>query len=143
MKKVIFSALACLAVAMLIAAPASSSEVKSLRGALDIPAQQDAPDIPKLDVVDKFERNFKSQPPLVPHKSAKYKITLKSNKCLKCHDKKYYKEEEAPMVGKSHYMDAAGKESDKLNMGRYFCNQCHVPQLLAKPLVENTYTGGN
>lgn len=143
MKKVIFSALTCLAVAMLIAAPASSNEVKSLRGNLNIPAQADAPNVPKLEVVDKFERNFKTQPPLIPHKSAKYRISLKTNKCLKCHDKKYYKEEEAPMVGKSHYMDAAGKESKSLNKGRYFCNQCHVPQLLAKPLVENTFTGSN
>jgi nitrate reductase (cytochrome), electron transfer subunit len=141
MKKVLFSALMCLAVTMLIATPAKAAEVKSLRGDLDIPSQQAAPDVPKLEVVDKFERSFKSQPPLVPHKSEKYKISLKSNKCLKCHSKKNYKEEEAPMAGKSHYTDASGKETDKFNMSRYFCNQCHVTQTLTKLLVENTFVG--
>ncbi len=140
MKKVLFSALMCLAVTMLIAAPAEAAEVKSLRGDLDIPSQQAAPDVPKLEVVEKFERNFKSQPPLVPHKFEKYKISIKSNKCLKCHSKKNYKEEEAPMAGKSHYTDDSGKESDKFNMSRYFCTQCHVPQKLVKPLVANTFS---
>ncbi len=143
MKKVLFSVLMCLALAMLITVPAQAGDVKSLRGDLDITSQANAPDVPKLDVVDKFERNFKTQPPLVPHKFAKYKISLKNNKCLKCHSKKNYKEEEAPMAGKSHYTDASGKETDQFDMGRYFCNQCHVPQMITKPLVENTFASSN
>ncbi|MBL6932627.1 MAG: nitrate reductase cytochrome c-type subunit [Rhodospirillales bacterium] len=140
MKKVLFSALMCLAVSMLFTAPTKAAEVKSLRGDLEIMSPANVPDLPKLEVVDKFERNFKSQPPLIPHKSEKYNISLNSNKCLKCHDKKNYKEEEAPMAGPSHYIGADGKEGDKLNMGRYFCNQCHVTQTLSKELVENTFT---
>ena len=140
MKKVLLSALMCFAVAGFITKPSQAGEVQSLRGELDIPAQNIAAEVPKLDVVEKFDRTFKEQPPLVPHKFEKYKISLKSNKCLKCHDKKYYKEEEAPMVGKSHYMDDAGNEGKKINMGRYFCTQCHVPQTLSKPLVANTFS---
>jgi len=146
MKKLVITALSGIAFAGMIlmsfgTSPASANEVKSLRGGLEIPAGQEAPDIRKLDVVDKFERTFKEQPPLIPHKSAKYKVTLKSNKCLSCHDKSTYKEEEAPMAGKSHYLDASGKEMKTLNMGRYFCSQCHVQQLIVEPLVKNTFVG--
>ena len=139
MKKVFLSAMFSLAVALLVF-PANAGNVKSLRGELDLTTSTDAADIPKLDAVDKHERTFKEQPPLVPHKFDKYRITLKSNKCLGCHDKKNYKEEEAPMAGKSHFIDARGKEMDTINMGRYFCNQCHVPQMLNKPIVANTFT---
>ena len=30
-----------------------------------------------------------------------------------------------------------------MNMRRFFCAQCHVPQLEASPLVENTFEGAN
>jgi len=134
-----------LTIALLTLSPsntATAEEISSLRGPLGLEEQQAPPPVFKLKLdLEKFERNFKSQPPLIPHKVAKYKINLKANRCLKCHDKKYYKEEEAPMVGVSHYTDKNGKEGKKINMSRYFCNQCHVPQVNAKPLVSNTFTG--
>ncbi|MBT4888212.1 MAG: nitrate reductase cytochrome c-type subunit [Rhodospirillales bacterium] len=134
-----------LMIALLAALPMSSvnaDEVSSLRGSLALEEQQSPPPVAKLKLdLEKFERNFKTQPPLIPHKVAKYKINLKANRCLKCHDKANYKEEESPMVGKSHYVDDAGVEGDKLNMGRYFCTQCHVPQADTSPLVSNTFTG--
>lgn len=142
MRKLLIATMGCLAAAFLMVQPADAGQ--SLRGDLDIEAQQKAPEMQKLHVPDQmFKRTFKEQPPLVPHKNDKYKITMKSNKCIKCHDKKYYKEEEAPMIGKSHYLDKDGKEQKTLNMGRYFCNQCHVTQVIAKPLVNNTFTGNN
>jgi nitrate reductase (cytochrome), electron transfer subunit len=134
-----------LAVALLAFSPVSSAsaeEISSLRGPLALEKQVSPPPVYKLKLdQEKFERNFKTQPPLVPHKVAKYKINLKANRCLKCHDKANYKEEEAPMVGVSHFMDKDGKEGKKINMGRYFCSQCHVPQVDAKPLVSNTFKG--
>lgn len=121
---------------------ASAEEVKSLRGTLALPDAKSPPPVFKLKLdQEKFERNFKTQPPLIPHKVAKYRVNLKANRCLKCHDKTTYKEEEAPMAGKSHYLDAAGKETETINMGRYFCSQCHVPQTDARPLVANTFKG--
>jgi len=95
---------------------------------------------PKVDQPS-IKRNFKAQPPLIPHTVDKYEINLKINRCLKCHDKPNYEDEEAPMVGKSHYIGPDGKERDQINMSRYFCSQCHVPQTVATPLVENSFVG--
>ena len=145
MKRMIISMAVGMALALAAALPVSvvsAGEISSLRGSLALPDTKSPPPVFKLKLdLDKFERNFKTQPPLIPHKVAKYRINMKANRCLKCHDKANYKEEEAPMVGKSHYQDAAGKESSKIQMSRYFCNQCHVAQVNAKPLVENTFMG--
>jgi len=141
MKKTILAILAGLIVPMFIAAGSiSADEVKTLRGDKSLPETTTPPSVAKL-ILDQesFARNYKQQPPLIPHKIEKYNINLKANRCLKCHDKANYKDEQAPMAGKSHYVDAAGKETEKISMKRYFCNQCHVPQSDAKPLVKNTF----
>ncbi|MBU1689332.1 MAG: nitrate reductase cytochrome c-type subunit [Gammaproteobacteria bacterium] len=88
---------------------------------------------------EKLVRSFEQQPPLVPHKVDGYRIDLKVNRCLECHEKPFYKEEKAPKIGDSHYKDREGKVLDKISMGRYNCNQCHVPQANAQPLVSNTF----
>ncbi len=141
MKKTVLAILAGLMIPLFAAmGAATADDVKSLRGGKAIPDAESPPTVAKL-ILDQesFDRNFKSQPPLIPHKVEKYKVNLKANRCLKCHDKSNYKEEEAPMTGKSHYIGADGKEMDKISMKRYFCNQCHVPQADAKPLVKNTF----
>lgn len=129
-----------------IAGPASAKDVKSLRGGLAIPGQQEAPKVFKTEEPKEvFKRTFKEQPPLVAHKidlkEEKYRINLKQNGCLSCHDKVNYKEKKAPLAGKSHYVGKDGKEGSSISMSRYFCNQCHVIQTMAKPLVENTFKG--
>lgn len=131
-----------LAVAFALPHGALAGTAKSLRGDTAIEADSINPEMKKLKLdQEKFERNYKQQPPLIPHKVDKYQINIKANRCLSCHDKEHYKKEEAPMVGKSHYMDKEGKETKEINMGRYFCTQCHVGQVDAKPLVENTFQG--
>ncbi|MCP5373064.1 MAG: nitrate reductase cytochrome c-type subunit [Hyphomicrobiales bacterium] len=144
MKRIAIIALAGL-VAAAFAASAGADSVTSLRGATDIPAANPAPaeHEPKT-VRGKFERTFKEQPPLVAHTiddARKYKINLRQNGCLDCHDKANYEEEKAPMVSKTHYIGADGKEKEEINKGRYFCTQCHVPQMQAEPLVNNTFVG--
>ena len=145
MKRLILLMPIGLVIALLAAFPMNSANadgISSLRGSLALEEQQSPPPVAKLKLdLEKFKRNFKTQPPLIPHKVAKYKINLKTNGCLKCHDKTTYKEEESPMAGKSHYMDANGVEGEKFNMSRYFCAQCHVPQANTAPLVSNTFTG--
>ena len=37
----------------------------------------------------------------------------------------------------SHYMDRDGNFLAEISPRRYFCEQCHVVQFDAKPLVEN------
>ena len=143
MKKFILATAAfLLAVAFALPQGAMADTAKSLRGDTALSANSLNPELKKLKLdQEKFNRNFKEQPPLIPHKVQKYQINLKANKCISCHDKASYKEEDAPMIGKSHYMDKNGKEMEKINMGRYFCTQCHVGQVDAKPLVENTFKG--
>jgi cytochrome c-type protein NapB len=122
--------------------PAFASEEQSLRGDNALLESLKPAKIYKLDVPDEvFPRAYKTQPPLISHKVTKYKINLKGNGCLKCHDKSKYKEEEAPMAGKSHYIGLDGKEGNSIMRTRYFCTQCHVPQMDAKPLVKNTFIG--
>jgi len=88
-----------------------------------------------------YERSFELQPPLIPHTVDKYKITLKNNGCMKCHSEKAYKKENTKRVGDSHYLDRDGNTLKTLSSRRYFCTQCHVPQVKSDPLVENTYEG--
>jgi len=143
MKKFIIATAAfIMAVGLALPQLAMADTATSLRGTTQLSADSLNPEMPKLKLdQEKFDRSFKQQPPLIPHKVKKYKVNLKTNRCLACHDKPNYKEEEAPVVGKSHYIGKDGKEREKINMGRYFCTQCHVGQVNAKPLVENTFKG--
>ncbi|WP_198263542.1 nitrate reductase cytochrome c-type subunit [sulfur-oxidizing endosymbiont of Gigantopelta aegis] len=116
--------------------------VQSLRGGY--PLESDTESVPKHKVNTEeggYDRNFKLQPPMIPHKTAKYRINLKNNGCLKCHSEKSYKKENAPKVGDSHYIDRDGKTLKTISKRRYFCTQCHAPQVKSKPLVKNTYEG--
>ncbi len=127
-------------VAMMFSLPAMS--VESLRG--DKPLDAKSVKVGKYKVQSEeggYERNFEKQPPLIPHKIDKYRITLKNNGCLKCHSEKAYKKEKAPKVGDSHYITRDGKTLEHISKRRYFCNQCHVPQVNSDPLVENIYEG--
>ncbi len=86
-----------------------------------------------------IERNYVQQPPLIPHKIDGYKITTNFNKCMDCHSWTRYREMGATKVSLTHFKDRDGKELSNISPRRYFCNQCHVPQTDAKPLVENTF----
>jgi cytochrome c-type protein NapB len=82
---------------------------------------------------------FEEQPPLVPHKIDEYEVSLAVNKCLDCHSKEKAKEKEATEVSDSHYQSRDGQKLDALAARRYFCTQCHVPQVDTGPLVENVF----
>ena len=86
-----------------------------------------------------FDRNYKKQPPLIPHSIEKERITLRGNTCLKCHSKENHKREKAPAIGESHYLTRDGKKLAKPSTRRWFCNQCHIPQVKADPLVQNNF----
>jgi cytochrome c-type protein NapB len=86
-------------------------------------------------------RTFKEQPPLVPHAVDNFdEITVEENQCLSCHSLEKYREKNAPKIGDSHLGGATG-ENKVVTMDRYQCNSCHVPQVDAKPLVDNTFIG--
>ncbi|MGE5471259.1 MAG: nitrate reductase cytochrome c-type subunit [Bacteroidota bacterium] len=115
------------------------AKLQSLRGA-DVPAgdpetegirnDKDRPPLP---------RDFVQQPPLIPHSIKNYNITKNFNKCLDCHAWSRYKETGATKVSITHFKTRDGQELSNISPRRYFCNQCHVPQTDAKPLVGNTF----
>ncbi|QYJ77368.1 nitrate reductase cytochrome c-type subunit [Shewanella acanthi] len=84
-------------------------------------------------------RNYPMQPPVIPHKIDGYQLDLKVNKCMACHARHRTGESQAPMVSVTHYMDRDNNFLAELSPRRYFCTQCHVPQLDAKLLVENDF----
>lgn len=84
-------------------------------------------------------RNFPEQPPTIPHNIRGYQVDLNSNKCLSCHSRTAIGQSQAPMVSVTHFMDRDGQVLSAVTPRRYFCTQCHVPQHVTKPLVENEF----
>ncbi|WP_456414465.1 nitrate reductase cytochrome c-type subunit [Thiolapillus sp.] len=143
MKKIIHISLAAFGLLLITSNTVTAKEdIASLRGTEDLSgASLKATKKKIISQEGGFERSYKQQPPMVPHKVEKYKITLKNNGCMKCHSKKNHKKEKAPMVGESHFLSRDGKKLQKLSSRRYFCNQCHAPQIDANPLVKNEFDG--
>ena len=116
--------------------------VKPLRGSA-VPIPGDVPaDSYRMERHDRvIPRNYKWQPPIIPHNVKGYQITKNINTCMTCHSRKAAKETGATPVGKSHYLDRDGKELPNISTRRYFCLQCHAPQFDAEPLLKNTFQG--
>lgn len=119
---------------------AEHNSVDSLRGHTPLEDVSKSP-IKKQWVTDDvlLERDYVQQPPLIPHSIKGYKINLKFNKCLTCHSWANYREARATKISQTHFADRENNVLANIAPRRYFCNQCHVPQALTKPLVENTF----
>lgn len=87
----------------------------------------------------RFNRAYPMQPPPIPHKITGYQIDLKANKCMSCHARTRVEESQAPMISVTHFMDRDGNFLADISARRYFCTQCHVPQVERDPLIENTF----
>ena len=48
----------------------------------------------------------------------------------------------ATKISLTHFRTRDGVEMSSVSPLRYFCNQCHVPQSEAKPLIGNTFKPG-
>ena len=136
MQRIIFIHLTLIAILAVAVNVSASSKYQSLRG-------DDVPTGSKTSVEMDWKpgdsavaRTFVHQPPLIPHEVDEYAITTSKNDCLDCHGEK---DSDAPMPHSSHYMDRDDKKTDTLSSRWYFCSQCHVGQVEAKPLVENTF----
>lgn len=143
-KQMFLSAVAAAAVAAsagLVLAQ-SATGVKTLRGA-GVDESVAVEDVFQQDE-KRFVRNYRQQPPLIPHAIDQYQIDLKANRCLSCHDWTEAGERNAPTLSMTHYLDRDGNQLDRVAGTRWFCNQCHVPQADAPALVENTFqSSGN
>jgi cytochrome c-type protein NapB len=118
----------------------SFAELQPLGGAR-VGSTLEAPELPRfINDKDNIPRTFEQQPPLTPHINDRYPINLQENKCLECHMKQAGKEEAKSVVmSDSHFVDRNGNKLDHPAGSRYFCNQCHVPQIDAEPLVGNDF----
>ncbi len=121
-----------------------AGKVQTLRGA-DAAATDQAPEARaylgrKPGAQKNIARTFVGQPPLIPHAMENFdEVTLQENQCLECHSLENYKKKKSPRVGDAHLRD--GKPSGELSMAHHACVVCHVPQVDAKPLVQNTFRG--
>lgn len=123
-----------------VVAQDAAINIKALGGEKTLEQTNAAPDVEKQSVAaGGFGRAYRQQPPLVPHKVDGYQVTSTNNACMNCHDWPGHIEAKAPKVSETHYVDRQGVRLDKIAGTRYFCQQCHVPQADAKPLVNNTF----
>lgn len=140
MRKLIYVSAAIISLGFMAIAQAEGPATLRDNG-LAIDQEPAAPAMGKVENKDmKQVRNYPEQPPLIPHKTRGYEITTNANKCLSCHSRKNVGDSQAPMVSVTHYMDRDSQVLATVSPRRYFCNQCHVTQIDAKPLVENTFT---
>lgn len=125
--------------ALLISLPLIAEEVISLRHN-DIQEKSDEASI-KHYFKDRppISRDYLQQPPLIPHKIDNYIVNLKHNKCLSCHSWTNYRSHNATKISQTHFESRDGAILSTVSARRYFCQQCHVPQVDAPPLVENTF----
>ncbi|MEY2633166.1 MAG: hypothetical protein RIR00_1820 [Pseudomonadota bacterium] len=122
----------------------------SMRGAA-VNAGDPAPDLkrysektPGVGEQKLITRTFYTQPPLIPHGIEKYvPLTAEENACMDCHQTQELRGQKVPQIGKSHFVANATDKAGKpvLEMTRFQCDSCHVPQVDAQPLVENRFIG--
>ena len=85
---------------------------------------------------------FAQQPPLIPHKVDGFDdITAEENTCLDCHIHKEVRGQKIPQIKESHLIKPVNADAPQVHNSRWQCNSCHVPQIDAKPLVENVFKG--
>ena len=118
----------------------TAEPVTSLRGGYDIEQDTNAPDNKRYNKDgEPIARDYVQQPPLIPHKISNYRINLKSNKCMSCHSWSNYREAGATKISQTHFESRDEHVLANISPRRYFCTQCHVPQVNAQPLVENDF----
>lgn len=136
-----------LAAALLFGCTQQFAGIKSMRGA-DVVASDKA-DAEKAYVgkkpglQQKIARTFSTQPPVIPHAVENFdEITLEENQCMSCHGAGNFEKKKAPKIGDSHFINpATGQKLADSSMARHNCVACHVPQVDAPPLVENSFVG--
>jgi cytochrome c-type protein NapB len=132
----LFAAIALVATATLAAAETFSA----LRGSTPLDQEGQPPVItPEQNSAQREVRNYPEQPPLIPHSTEGYEISLRGNKCLSCHARSRVRESQAPMISITHFADREGQFLASISPRRYFCTQCHVPQHGVQAPVTNDF----
>jgi len=133
-------ACAALALAATLALAQAPKAVDAMRGVTPVGDESRPPPLGNVENKDvRRERAYSMQPPTIPHKIDNYQVDLNVNACLGCHSRGRAPVTQAVAVSVSHYMDRDGNFLATISPRRYFCEQCHVPQVDAKPLVGNGF----
>jgi len=118
----------------------NAEEVQSLRGNIALDAPSEPPILGRVISDDRIvTRDFVTQPPVIPHKTEGYQVDKNFNKCLSCHSWANYQKARATKIPPTHFKDRDGNERANLSANRYFCVQCHVPQMDVEPLIGNEF----
>ena len=119
---------------------AQTAHIDQLRGRTAISDETRPPPLGNPDNRDvRREREYPMQPPTIPHKIDNYQVDKNVNICLSCHSRGRAALTQAVAVSVTHYMDRDGNFLAEISPRRYFCEQCHVVQFDAAPLVENRF----
>jgi cytochrome c-type protein NapB len=136
MRKLVLVALALLAAGSVLA----QDGLLTLREGTPLDVNASPPPIPAVVNSDiRQVRNWPEQPPVIPHQIDNYQIDLNVNKCLTCHSRTAVAVSQAPMVSVTHFQNREGQTLAAVTPRRFFCTQCHVPQLEVQPIVGNTF----
>ncbi|MDR9827988.1 nitrate reductase cytochrome c-type subunit [Vibrio sp. FNV 38] len=144
MKKLLIALLSvCAAVAGVAHAeldnPGGIGGLQSLRGMDELEDTRPTDSFKDYPKEQALKSDYVFQPPLVPHNIRSYEVSLNANKCLACHSWKNAPEMGATKISVTHYVNREDAVLSDVSPRRYFCLQCHVPQVEANPLVENNF----
>jgi nitrate reductase (cytochrome), electron transfer subunit len=119
---------------------AMAQTFSALRGSTPLDQEGPAdPMTPEQNTSVREPRNYPEQPPLIPHSTEGYEVSIHANKCLSCHARTRVRESQAPMISITHFSDRDGQFLASISPRRYFCTQCHVPQHNVRLPVENDF----
>lgn len=111
-----------------------------LRGTTPLDKEPVSPLMPNVINDDiRKGRAFAMQPPVIPHQIENYQVDRNFNKCMTCHGRDRVADSQAPMVSVTHFMDRDNNFRAEISPRRYFCTQCHVPQMEVKVPVGNAF----
>lgn len=121
-------------------APPPGGQIDAIRRGVPIDQEGAPPPMARVENADiKRVRAYPMQPPTIPHAIDGYQVDKNSNRCMLCHARANAATFQAPPVSVTHYMDRDDQFLATISPRRYFCNQCHVVQTDAKPLVANNF----
>jgi len=91
-----------LALALLVASISSLATAQTfsaLRGSTPLDQEGEPPALrPELNTSEREVRNYPEQPPVIPHTTEGYEVSVHGNKCLSCHARSRVRESQAPMI---------------------------------------------
>jgi len=126
--------------ASLASGAAPAQQLYGLRGPTPLAEEPQPPPLAReINNDQRQARNWPEQPPVIPHTIQGYQITLNANKCLTCHGRQFTAQSQAPMISITHFMDRDLQTLAAVSPRRYFCTQCHVPQLEVEPAIESRF----